>query len=273
MTPPSPVQNWAEVTGTLKTMIDEYHGRANKDVDPSLTQIHREYKIMWWLANMAEVYRQIIQLFQQFGTDEMIQRITGRDGKPIARSVKEIQGDFDLQIMFDPRDMEPEYLNNLSDIMLKIVNTMDRSKIVDVNPIVASLMYRIAPDIAEVSIRDEKRAAESEIEGERLNYQKILGGEMPEMVEDGSQDYQTRLGFYDGLVQSNPVVFDSLPQDRQMLLNTRIAHLRAMVQQYNVNAQTGRQGVETPTPIQAPAQPAQAAPDTQQMAAMAGGVQ
>jgi hypothetical protein len=62
------------------------------------------------------------------------------------------------------------------------------------------------------------------------------------MVSDGTQNYNVRLELYQGMKQKNPAIYESLAPDRRAILEARVQHLAAMVEQYGANAAVGRQG-------------------------------
>lgn len=226
----------------VRRQVNEYIGRADEDVDPALVEMHREFNVMWWLVNMREVYRHILQLCQQYVPDDVIARVTDSDDQPLLRSREEIQGQYDIEVTFDARDMDPEYLLNLGKTIKDVLLVMDRDKTIDTAPIVATMLYRLAPEMAEESLRDVDRADKSELDDEMENYMKIRAGVEPPMVDDGSQNYGLRFRMYMEMEQKNPDIFKDMPVDKMEILTQRLKHLEMMTQQYSENAQIGRTG-------------------------------
>lgn len=251
LNPPQYPQALEGVLRHLRQHINEYYGRDAEDVSPILTQTHREWRVMWWLANMAEIDRQILQLMQQYATDELLARISewqSDRGDPLMlKSVDEIQGEFDTQVVFDPRAMDMDFLKSKAEIIRDFVAALDRDKVVEMAPVVTGLMWELSPDMAETSVRSVERAQRDELEDEWQNYLMIVAGREPDMVDDGSQNYPLRYSMYDGLMQANPAIFDSLAEDRKAILEARLQHLRTMSDQYGENVQIGRQGARRAT--------------------------
>jgi hypothetical protein len=258
MNPPISSPTVPAMIAELRRQIDEYHGRSNPSIPPELVTLHNEFKVMWWLEQMREVIKQIIQLIQQWMSDEEIARITDNQNIPVARSVKEIQGQFDVDITYDPRDRDPEFIQTLGTVIKDILMLMDRDKTIQMTPIVEALLWRLAPDLAAKALQPVDRAQKTELEEEWKNYVQILGGVEPAMVTDGSQNYPLRLNMYESMQAANPNVFASLAPDRKAILDARIQHLTVMSEQYGANQEIGRTGTKPADLQQAPEAPAAA---------------
>lgn len=223
---------------------DEYFGRPAEGVPESTVQLHRQFKVLWWLVNLREVYRQILQLAQQYLPDSILARVTNVQGEAILRSREEIQGQFDLQLAFDPQVMDPEYVEKMGGILRDILLAIDRDKTIATAPIVSTFMYWLFPDMAAESLRTVDEANESEVMDELERYLQIRGGVEPERVDDGSQNYALRLELYQRLQAANPEVFEDLSEDKRAILQAHLEHLSSMTQQYGANVQIGREGAK-----------------------------
>jgi len=226
----------------LWRQINQYAGREADDIPPGLVQLHRQFKVLWWLGNLREVDRQLLQLCQQYMPEEKLARITNAAGEPIIRTREEIQGQFDLMLTFDPQDLDPEYLKNVGEIVRDIFLAIDTQKTIETAPVVQSLMWRLSPHLAESAIVDVDRAQTREMDDELENFLKIAAGVEPPMADDGSQNYRLRLQMYQDLQQRNPMIYEKLSEDSRAILEARIQHLDSMAQQYGENVQIGRQG-------------------------------
>ena len=228
--------------GRIQSMGDEYFGRPSETVHSDVKRLHDEFTVFWWLTNVSEVIRQILQLVQQYMSDEMLARVTNREGETFIRDRTEIQGQFDVAINFDPRMLDPDFLEKAGGFVQGILLAIDRENTIDTAPLVENLMWQFWPEMADRSIRDVQQATQAETDKERTNWQMILAGEEPPMVDDGSENYGVRRQYYDQLEEMNPEIYNSLPEDRRTLLQARVEHLDAMQEQYGANAQIGRQG-------------------------------
>lgn len=251
LSPPQYPNQVDEMMKEIRRQIDEYHGRPGDEVAGDLVNMHREFKVMWWLANLKEVHMQMLQLIQQYIPEETLIRITDDEGNPVARSRDEIQGQYDIRLTFDPRDFDPEYLKLVGETIMNVLMPMDREKTIDPSPVIANLFWRLQPELAQSSIRNVEKARDTEIDDERKAYQTILGGEEPELADDGSINYQLRIQHYQAIQQQNPKIFEGLAQDRTAILQSRLERLQMLAEQYGENADIGRQGGREALPLEA----------------------
>ncbi len=235
----------------LKRQIDEYFGRKNEDVSDETVALNKEFKVMWFLSNIREILMQLWALCQQYMPDEILQRITNAQGKVVAHSVKDIQGQYDLELVFDSRDFDPEALAAIAKTVKDLLLAMDRDKTINPSPIVASLLWRLAPDMAEMALRPVDEAIQSEIEDENAKYLQIRGGSEPELPDDGSINYQVRKDWYDQLITANPMAFADMGEDKMAILQSRVQRLSVLAEQYGENIDIGRQGGKTALPLEA----------------------
>lgn len=229
----------------LRRQTDEYFGRTNPEVSPDVVSLNKEFRVLWWLANVREILTQIWALCQQYMPDEVLQRITNAQGEPVAKTVEDIQGQYDLELVFDARDMDPDYLANIAKTVKDLLIAMDRDKTINTSPIVASLLWRLAPDMAEMALRPVDAATASEIEDEQRAYLQIRGGSEPELKDDGSINYPVRKGWYDTEVQKNPQMFADMAEDKMNILKSRLERMGVLAEQYGANVEIGRQGGKT----------------------------
>ncbi|MDD8011870.1 MAG: hypothetical protein PHX05_00130 [Acidobacteriota bacterium] len=243
LAPPQYPQTVVNMIMEIRRQVDDYFGRENKDNPPSGPQLAREFKVLWWLLNLREVLGQVFKLVQQFMPDEIIQRITNAQGQPLfAAGREEIQGQFDLELQFDPEDLDAEKMMKKGKMLKELVLAMDRSQQVDSGPIVEEFLYRLVPGVAPAAFKHRDQAVRDETQDETAKYQQIRAGMEPPLSDDGSEDYATRAAFYQQIQQANPEIFNDLPPDKAAILQSRIQRLQFLAQQYGANAQIGRQG-------------------------------
>jgi hypothetical protein len=243
LAPPQYPASVVRILDQLRDMVNEYHGRENIAGNNQVrVQLARQFKTAWWLANLAEIYKQILQLCQIYMSDEELARVLDLDGNQVIQTREDIAGMFDVAIIYDPRDLDTEDLERRAAVITNILVALDRDQVLELAPIVENYLWRLEPALAGRSIRSVDKARASELEDEIQNYLKILGGIEPEMVSDGTQNYNVRLELYQGMKQKNPAIYESLAPDRRAILEARVQHLAAMVEQYGANAVVGRQG-------------------------------
>jgi hypothetical protein len=242
MKPPEYPKTVVDMVLEMRRQTDEYFGRTNAQVPEDIVTLQREFKVLWWLMNVREALVQVFQLCQQYMPDELIQRITNRQGKPIFQSREEIQGQFDLDLQFDPRDLDPDYLERIGKIVSDLLLPMDREKTIQTAEIVSAFMWKISPDLAEAALVDVEEAQQSETADELKAYQEIRSGSEPELPDDGSINYELRLQLYQALEQMNPEIYKDMAEDKLTIMQSRLQRLQVLAQQYGENVQTGREG-------------------------------
>jgi len=242
MEPPRyPVSN-DKAQPLLENQVNEYFGRAHKDVMPVITQLHAQDMTDSFLANVKDVLVMVLQLCQQYVSDEFLARITGaKEGLPIIRSRAEIQGKFDLCISFDSKDLDMEYVVKKAELIGKYILPIDTLSTVQRDKLVARLFAGIDPSLAEATLQPVQNANMKEALDEQVNFAKIASGVEPPMLEEG-QNHQLRLQTLQQIAQANPDAIERLQEDSKQILQARFEHLQHMVEQQTTNKQYGRMG-------------------------------
>jgi hypothetical protein len=238
MEPPAYPQGNQAQQAEIRRRVDEYFGRISAEIPPMLTQLHQNGMVLQFLSSLTDALTQMLQLCQQYISDEELAMITGEDGKPIARSRQDIQGKFNVELTFDPRDLDMDYLKNIVGMIVQILqidtlNTVQRDKLVQ------RLFMAIDPNLATETLRPVEAAQQSEIEDEENNFTKINAGIEPPMVANGL-NFPLRLQVLQGIPQKNPEAFQKLTPVSRQIYEARVKYLANQVQQLK-NAQIGRQ--------------------------------
>jgi len=241
MKPPEYPRTVVDMVKELRRQTDEYFGRTNPDVAPDLVQLQKEFKVLWWLINLRQGLVQVFQLCQQYMPDEMIQRITNKKGEQILKSREEIQGNFDLDLQFDPRDLDPEYLEKLFKTITNLL-AVDRDKTMRTAPLIASVLWRLSPDLADAALVDLDQANAEETADEIKAYQQIRTGIEPDLPDDGSINYELRLQLYQNMEEMNKDIYRSMPPDQLKIFQSRLQRMQVLAQQFGENVQIGREG-------------------------------
>lgn len=242
MTPPAYPSTNDGARKEIRRRVDEYWGRWNAEVSPELVQLHLQNAVDTFLSGTADVLVQVIQLCQQYMTDEEIARVTGGSGAPMIRTVQEIQGKFDLVLDFDVRNLDREYILKLAETLSKYVLPMDTVQTIARDRLVAMIFSAINPNLAERTLRPVEEADRNETNDEETNFAKISAGIEPPMMENG-QNFSLRLDVIKGILQKNPGALDKLDGVSQEILKKRIEHLTFMVSQ-DQNRMIGRLGAK-----------------------------
>lgn len=242
MPPPEFPSVAKEQVQETRRQVDEYWGRTNPEVDPELVILHRQFMVNQFLSSLADAFGQMIQLCQQYMTDAEVARVVGGAGMPIARTVQEIQGKFDLALDFDVRTMNPEYVLKLAEAVSQWVLPADTQQTVQRDRYVAMILGAINPQLAEATMRPVEQANYEELKDEDANLAKIMAGVEPPMVEQG-QNFGLRLARLEENVEKNPNVVLKMTPDSRAILDARVQHLRFQVSQEE-NKQIGRVGAK-----------------------------
>lgn len=221
---------------------NEYFGRQVDEVPQWIKLLQDEFTVAQWLTYLGDWHRQLIGLALQEMTEEQLRRVTNWNGEVAGLSREDVAGEYDVQVVFEARYLDPDYVEKLAGIIGRTVLPMDASKTIETAPMVQGFLWALMPGMAQASLRSVERAAEDEARQEFDEYLKILGGVEPERVTDGSQNYGVRLGMYRTMQERNPQVFESLPEDRQAILRARLEFLAAQTEQFGANRQIGREG-------------------------------
>jgi hypothetical protein len=224
----------------------EYFGLAHEQVPPEVKQLADEMLVAWWLTNYAEFNRRLVRLARTQMGAERLARITNARGEALVLTPADIDGEYDIDVTFEARFMDREWVAKEIEAFQRFVLAIDDERTVDRPALVAYYTRMLAPSVAGAVLKPVDRARRDELEAEFQDYMKILGGVVPKRVADGSLNYQLRLGMYEEMQAQNPMVFASLPPDRQEILREHLNYLEAQAQQHGENVRTGQTGAPAP---------------------------
>jgi hypothetical protein len=233
-----------ELETLLSNDARSYLGQYNDGADHNKILLRQQVLIDRFLGGVKEVCNQIHQLNQQYISDEDVQKITGQPGFSMHAGRSDIQGEFDLSIEFDARDLNMEFLTGKLKAITEMVAPNDTSGSIDRNYLTKWLASSIDPTFARDGIKSADSATQKEIEDEKNNLAQICCGIEPPMVDKG-QNYQLRLQVLQNTLQQSPSVQQTIGQDKykQEILQNRMKFLTFQVQQQK-NANIGRVGTQ-----------------------------
>lgn len=215
----------------LRRQIAEYTGvPVSATVSPMFQQVLLQFAVDGFLENWREVLVQIMQLAQQYLTDEDIARVTGGSPMVLPRSRQDIQGQFDMTVAFDAAVLDQEQLIKKLEVVNKVILTMDSTATVNRSKLVTLAMTMLDANWAEAVCEPPEVASMNEILDEQQNFTKIATGIAPPMILQG-QNHALRLQFYQQQQQQNPHSFQRLAPDAQQILASRIEFLQQQVDQ------------------------------------------
>lgn len=226
----------------VRREVAEYFGiLMEKEVSPDTVVACQQDRVDRFLWGMAEVFKMSLQLCQELMPDDQIMRILGASVK-VERGRKEIQGQFDLFLSFDVRDLDMELLIKKCEVMLKYARPMDVRNTVPWDKMVQRIVQAVDANWADELIPPEEADAK-EIEDQKGNLAKIMAGIRPARPDRGL-NFPLRLGVVEEELNSrsaNPSAYPQMSPVSAALLQEELDWLKFQAQQAE-NAQIGRKG-------------------------------
>jgi hypothetical protein len=245
MTPPAYPIAADKYWDKVRRDVDEDWGRPGPESDPDLVIAIKQDRVNTFLALVTKIMRMAVQLCQEFMDDEMFTRIIGGNGMEINRTVKEIQGQFDMTMIVDVQDLTLEGVTSKAKVVMEMLRPMDTRSTIPYESIIRSSIAAIDPTWAE-AMPSVEAADQRETADEKTAFVNMLNGVRPEMPESGI-NAPLRLQVLQAEIdprQANPAAFPALSQASQLLIKERMDYLTFQASQMQ-NAQTGRIGVNT----------------------------
>lgn len=212
---------------------DEGHDTSNQKQDI----------VSWWLAQMQELYRLLLEVTQDNASDETLAGITNaHDIQGLRR--EDIAGDFGISVVLDQNDLDNEKLIKKLQTFGQLIQPLDRNNSLDTHPILMDAVRKLLPGVAKASMRTPGEMAADDIKDEMQNFVQIKAGVMPQMDTEGRWNYQARLEFYRNLQQENPAAFEEMGEASREMLQRWMEALEQQATQFGANAEIGRTGVE-----------------------------
>lgn len=241
MEPPPFDKGTIEVEQSTRGDVDEYFGRATAAIAPARTMLAQQDLVDSFLTDMKLAIAQTLQLMQQYLTDAQVQRIVGMLPGKFQLTREEVQGQYDLQVDFDVRDLDNEFLGKKLDYIAKVAIPLDVAGVIDRAGLVKFIMSAVDPVLGESLVRDAGVAAAAEAEDEQVQFTKIAAGAEPPLKEGGNP--QVRLQVLQQTIQANPAVAQRYQQDEifRKMIDARVQSFQFQLTQQQ-NAQIGRMG-------------------------------
>lgn len=237
-----------EVERAIRADVDEYFGRMVEGVAPARALLFTQDMVNDWLLTMRQCLRHTVALMRQFMPEEEVVRITGPlpEGRAWKVDRVEIQGQYDLKLTFDVRDLDPEHSLAKMKLINEVVIPADVTGRLDRSALSSWMMYAVDPHLADEVVKDQDSVSQQEVEDEQNEMTKMWAGIEPPMRE-GGQNYGLRLQVLQNQLQQNPEWAARLQNEPEgmfaKLIQTRAQHFEFMLQQEQ-NKQIGRVGAQ-----------------------------
>ena len=242
MQPPPFDQGTIEIERAVRRDVNEYFGMAGDGVDPNYVALVQQHTVDRWLRDFKSIIRQTYQLMQQYMQPVEILRVSGGQVVPFQADRTSIQGQFDLIVDWDAKNLDAEALGVKLNYISQAIVPMDVAGVIDRAGLVKFIMAAVDPNLADLLVCDPGPAAAMEANDEQLAYTKIAAGTEPELPAEG-QNHQLRAQVLQGIIQANPAVQQRYQQDEifRKMIDARLKGFNFQLQQQQ-NAQIGRQG-------------------------------
>jgi hypothetical protein len=237
-------QGSIEIEQATERAIGRYFGRISEAVPPQLTALHQGALVDGWLLEVRQVCTQILQLCQQYMDDGQVSRIAGALGRPWQLTAAEIQGQFDLSVESDPRDLNIETMKEKWGF-LETIMKYDRAGRVDYGKLIEFGMSGIDPSLAESVLVPMEAANQKQVSEESDALAKMIAGIEPPMEPQPGMNYQLRMQVLQDSIQKNPEMQRRIASqpDTAALIENRVKFLTFQISQQQ-NAQIGRIGTD-----------------------------
>jgi hypothetical protein len=232
-----------EIEKSTDRMIDRYFGRISETNPPDRAMLYQQHLIDGWLGELEQVAGMVLQMDQQYLPDDIAIRVANG---PIAMNRAEIQGQFDMQMVFDVRNLNAELLKEKLELIQNMVLPLDRFGAVDLAKMVQFALGAVDPTMADMVLQDVETASQQQVTEEQDILAKMVAGIEVPMEPGPGINYQLRAQTLQEAVQKNPEL-QQMIQARpilQQMIEARMQFLTFQAQQQQ-NAVTGRVGAES----------------------------
>jgi hypothetical protein len=141
---------------TMKRLSNKF-GLMNEFVLPQKWQLKLQALTTRYLNSCAQMFKQWASLIQANATEEELERIAGGDVN-FPRSPEEIQGEFDVTLFFDARDLDFEFVWKKLEAMVKWAVPLDRTGRIKMGQLTEFVMRAIDDTLANALVGDETTA-------------------------------------------------------------------------------------------------------------------
>lgn len=215
-----------------------------KPIDPVRQQMMKQLQVDNWLMFWTRCFTQMFSLCLQYMPEEEIMRITGT---PLKQGMSDIHSQYDLNVRFDVRDADPEFVREKLKSIVETVVPLDVSGVIDRDKLVRLVIESISPDAARELVIDKATASQKLYKDVTNDIALMMLGNEAQYVENDPQA-SSKLQFAQDILSKNPKAQQAAQGDRifQILLQNYMKQLQFSVEQEK-NKQIGRVGVSPAT--------------------------
>lgn len=249
MEPPAYPASNDKANERIEKRLNRFFGRMSPDNSPDWVRAYQQDLIDFFLLDLVEAIKIMLQLNQQYMDDATLKRVLGPDGMPIAKSVEDIQGQFDVEMTFDAGMLSLDYIKVIAELVSDYALKWDANGQIRRDELEQWFLGSLSPTLARRLLRPIKDADQSEVAAAQADFGKIKDGIEPDRPTEGV-DFKTRLDTIVGIGQMNPEAFQTLAPNSRKILADHVQYLQGQVQQEQ-NAVIGREMAKRTLPIEA----------------------
>jgi hypothetical protein len=217
-----------------------YFGVSHELVNPVRTQTLQQLLVNNWLMSWRGVFRQVFALCAQYLSPQEIAAVTG--GFQIPQNLSAIHNEFDINVRFDVKDMNPDFIDKKIQF-LQTISQMDAGGAIDKNALTRMMIQAVAPEVANQLIVNQAQASQQmykDVQSDIANM--LLGNEA--IYTENDPAAQTKMQFVQDIMSKNPKAQAALQQDENFkaLFDNYVKNIQMSLMQQQ-NAQIGRMGV------------------------------
>jgi hypothetical protein len=225
----------------LRRIGDEYFGFATDPENAQDSMVLKQKLVDDFMDVQKLIDTQGLQLCQQFMDDEFYFRVVGSaQGKALHATREEIQGQFDMNIGFDVRMLDPEHASEVMGLINQAL-AIDVNGIVDHDEALAYTFEMVEPNLGERLLKPGESASLEQVENERAIFVQLMAG--IEVAVKPGQAYQLRLNTLKETLANNAGAQKLIQSNEQVqaAFEARAKALQLQIDQ-QANAVRGRGG-------------------------------
>ena len=190
-----------EMKQDLREQVDRHFGRMSQTVPPALSQLHQQDLTSNFLITWSEILGMIFGLMQQYMDPIVEARVAGM-AVPLNASREDIQGQYDLELSFDVKELDLDFLMKKFKMLGELAFPFDSEGVIKRGEFVKYVFAAVDPVMAGIMVKDANAASQDEEEDETRNLSAVMNGLEPPYKM--GQNHRLRLAQLQKLLQTNP---------------------------------------------------------------------
>ena len=209
-------------------------------ISPNKLMLHRQYIVRGFLVQYREVLLRILSLDQRYMDPLFVSRVIGTGDQPFEVSRAEIAGQFDVNLKFDVRMLDIDYVKARWNVVREAMAN-DRSGVMRDPVFTKWVVASIDPALADMGFDDPKTAVDKDIKELQSLLSSGMNGFYGQPKDGGNA--QALLAEIDKQLATNPRMYSAMQEDP-----TFAQYVQSLRQKYEFdlkqfeNAETGRSG-------------------------------